>query len=209
MPICPNGCKTIVDTGTYLIYGPASQLSRFLVDMKIEKCSEKSSLPNIGFVFNGFAKGGKSESFELILTPEEYILEFEVDGVTDCVVGLGSDTEDSGWTLGQVFLKAYYTVFDRDNQAVGFAKSNPYPSKIENINSQNEQNIPLRQQLGNIPSGGYQSFLNKDANQQDLNNQKLITQPHFNELASSTSLPDGPITNFEESFVTELNSFLR
>lgn len=26
IPLCPNGCKSIVDTGTYLIYGPSDQL---------------------------------------------------------------------------------------------------------------------------------------------------------------------------------------
>lgn len=25
--MCPNGCKSIIDTGTYLIYGPSDQLS--------------------------------------------------------------------------------------------------------------------------------------------------------------------------------------
>jgi len=25
--LCPNGCKSIIDTGTYLIYGPSDQLS--------------------------------------------------------------------------------------------------------------------------------------------------------------------------------------
>ena len=28
--LCPNGCKSIIDTGTYLIYGPSDQLQVFL-----------------------------------------------------------------------------------------------------------------------------------------------------------------------------------
>ena len=95
--------------------------------MSIESCADKHKLPNLGFIFKGVQQNGKDSAFELILTPEDYVLEFEVDGKSDCVVGIGSDNEDSGWTLGQVFLKAYYTVFDRESESVGFVKSNPNP----------------------------------------------------------------------------------
>ena len=125
--MCPNGCKSIVDTGTYLIYGPSDQLQSFLSDMSLESCADKHKLPNLGFIFKGVSQNGKDSAFELILTPEDYVLEFEVDGKSDCVVGVGADNEDSGWTLGQVFLKAYYTVFDRESESVGFVKSNPNP----------------------------------------------------------------------------------
>jgi len=125
--LCPSGCKSIIDTGTYLIYGPSDQLQSFLSDMSLESCADKHKLPNLGFIFKGVTQNGKDSAFELILTPDDYVLEFEVDGKSDCVVGIGSDNEDSGWTLGQVFLKAYYTVFDRESESVGFVKSNPNP----------------------------------------------------------------------------------
>jgi hypothetical protein len=95
--------------------------------MTLTNCEDKHNLPSLGFIFKGYTRDGKDEAFELILTPDDYVLEFEVDGKRDCVVGIGSDNEDSGWTLGQVFLRAYYTVFDRESEAIGFVKSNPDP----------------------------------------------------------------------------------
>lgn len=99
--------------------------------MTLNRCEDKNTLPNLGFIFKGYSKNGKDEAFELILTPDDYVLEFEVNGKNDCVIGIGSDSEDSGWTLGQVFLRAYYTVFDRESEAIGFVKSNPDPGRSE------------------------------------------------------------------------------
>ena len=98
--------------------------------MTLDDCSKKHLLPTLGFVFKSFPVNGRESSFELILTPEDYVLEFDVNGNNDCVVGIGADNEDSGWTLGQVFLKAYYTVFDRETESIGFVRSNPDPFKM-------------------------------------------------------------------------------
>jgi len=71
---------------------------------------------------------GNPQIVELTLTPDDYVLQFEIAGEDDCVLGIGPDNEDTGWTLGQVFLKAFYTVFDRENKGkIGFVRSNSNP----------------------------------------------------------------------------------
>lgn len=199
--LCPNGCKSIIDTGTYLIYGPSDQLQSFLSDMTIKTCDDKANLPNLGFMFKGFKKDGKDTAFELILTPDEYVLEFDVDGKPDCVVGIGSDTEDSGWTLGQVFLKAYYTVFDRDSEAIGFVKANPNPQKIvekeviemEKNNGLFKNNFVknIKPVLNSSKTKNSQNFVNNNTNFKNSRN------------FVSNNLPDGPIiSSTENNFIT-------
>lgn len=61
------------------------------------------------------------------MTPEDYVLHFKIDGEDDCVIGIVPDNVDTGYTIGQVFLKAYYTLFDRDNNRIGFVRANPNP----------------------------------------------------------------------------------
>lgn len=78
------------------------------------------------------------------------MLEFDINGVTDCVLGLAPDTEDSGWTLGQVFLKSFLTAFDReDGGRIGFVRSsmnpNPKPGKAKKTTFQFKQK--LRKQI--------------------------------------------------------------
>jgi len=127
-PICPDGCKTIIDTGTYLIYGPEEQFRRVLKDVEVNSCDDRANLPNIILEIIGLKDdSGLDQVVELVLTPDDYVLEFDMNGVTDCVMGLAPDTEDTGWTLGQVFLKSFLTVFDREEGRIGFVRSNMNP----------------------------------------------------------------------------------
>ena len=135
--LCPDGCKTIVDTGTYLVYGPQEVFQNYLSDIMIDNCNSKSSLPDIIFELQG--EGGTT--FDLRLRPDDYVLHFKVDGVDDCVIGIAPDTEDTGWTFGQVFLRAFYTIFDRDENRIGFARSNTgvYPQPGTSVQPKESQ----------------------------------------------------------------------
>uniref|UniRef100_A0A8D0DHV0 Peptidase A1 domain-containing protein n=1 Tax=Salvator merianae TaxID=96440 RepID=A0A8D0DHV0_SALMN len=127
LKLCKGGCQGIVDTGTSLITGPSEDIKalheaigdahsyggQYLLD-----CDKLSELPNVTFHLAGKP---------FTLTPQDYTLQVSQSGVSTCISGFMSldIPKPNGplWILGDVFLRRFYSVFDRDNDRVGLAVS--------------------------------------------------------------------------------------
>ncbi|XP_031420519.1 gastricsin-like [Clupea harengus] len=119
---CSQGCQAIVDTGTSMLTAPRQFISQLMQGIGAQQgqngqamvdCSQINSLPTLTFTINGV---------DFPLPPSTYITQ---NGY-GCSVGitptyLPSQDGQPLWILGDVFLRAYYSVYDRTNNRVGFA----------------------------------------------------------------------------------------
>uniref|UniRef100_A0A8C6RHJ1 Cathepsin E n=1 Tax=Nannospalax galili TaxID=1026970 RepID=A0A8C6RHJ1_NANGA len=125
---CSEGCQAIVDTGTSLITGPSHKIKQLqeaigaiLTDGEyVVECGNLNMMPDITFLINGVS---------YTLSPAAYILQDFADGMQFCSSGFqGLDIQPpSGplWILGDVFIRKFYSVFDRGNNQVGLAPAVP------------------------------------------------------------------------------------
>ncbi|KAM8816606.1 cathepsin E isoform 2-T2 [Rhynchonycteris naso] len=125
---CPEGCQAIVDTGTSLITGPSDEIRRLQKAIGAEpmdgeyavECDNLNVMPDVTFTINGVP---------YILQPTAYTLLDFVDGMKFCSSGFqGLDIHPPAgplWILGDVFIRQFYSVFDRGENRVGLAPAIP------------------------------------------------------------------------------------
>uniref|UniRef100_A0A8B9VYB3 pepsin A n=1 Tax=Anas zonorhyncha TaxID=75864 RepID=A0A8B9VYB3_9AVES len=108
---CPRGCQAVVDSGTMLLAGPPRDIATIQHHIGAsEYPSAKKSLPDIVFVIGGT---------KFPVPAKTYIQQIYLGY---CKSGFESITVPTElWILGQVFLRQYYSVFDRAHRRVGLA----------------------------------------------------------------------------------------
>lgn len=128
--VCKDGCQVVVDTGTSLLTGPPEHVNLLLKKLDIlENCHNANILPDITYVLRD-SRG----TYEFKLGPEDYVLKSTAEQGPRhpkfCRPGfMGLEVPPPRgplWILGDVFMKRYYTIFQRSTDPfkkshIGFA----------------------------------------------------------------------------------------
>jgi cathepsin D len=117
-----NKCSMVVDSGTSVITGPSSIINPLMdrINATLD-CSNVDSLPPLAFVIAGRT---------FTLTADQYVIRINTPGQqppVQCQTGVMAMDMDGLWILGDTFMRSYFSIFDRDQNRVGFATANPNP----------------------------------------------------------------------------------
>lgn len=119
---CAHGCDAVVDTGTSVIMGPSAAIdkihqlmgARFCLRRKryVLNCGTIPELPSIIFTFSGKDFVLEAKDYAIQISPGEQLCESGFEAM-----------DNPAWVLGDVFLKRYYSTYDRGHNRVGFAEA--------------------------------------------------------------------------------------
>ncbi|GFO36820.1 cathepsin-d [Plakobranchus ocellatus] len=129
---CNAGCQAKVESTTWMIVGPYADVHRLNAKLGARQtsvqgtnvlyefdCSEIDNLPDVEFIINGE---------KLSLSSKDYVVKrFRRKTMACYSAFVGRKTVTKGneslWTLGQAFMRGFYTHFDKANSRIGFAKA--------------------------------------------------------------------------------------
>lgn len=108
------GYKAVIDSGTSVIIGPHSFMRKLLEDVTVKSdCSDVESLPKILFTL---------DNNEYELEPADYVLRVKTFGREQCfnaLMGVNMPESFNYFILGDVFMRRYYTYFNKDKDLLG------------------------------------------------------------------------------------------
>lgn len=108
-------CNFVVDTGTSIIAGPHTKVNPLLAKIGnvSSNCDGVDKLPTLTFVIG---------TQKFALGPDFYVIKLaDGSGGYVCEIGIQAFDQLGLWILGDPFLRKYYSVFDRQQNRVGFA----------------------------------------------------------------------------------------
>jgi hypothetical protein len=117
----------VIDTGTSLIAGPPAVVNPIIAQVNATPdCSNLPSLPDLAFSMD--LGGGAAHDF--VLHPDDYTVRLPGAGPGGsdlCQVGLFAFDAGEGllplWILGDPFIRTFFTVFNRANNTLSFARA--------------------------------------------------------------------------------------
>jgi hypothetical protein len=118
--LCTSGCHMLVDSGTSLITGPPLQVDLLLKELQISPdCFNIHQLPSVLIELDGVI---------LALEPQDYVIRLRSKlGQVSCAPSFTrleiSPPRGPLWVVGDVFLRRFFTAFDRRLHQIGFAEA--------------------------------------------------------------------------------------
>ncbi|XP_029477246.1 pepsin A-like isoform X1 [Oncorhynchus nerka] len=116
---CNGGCQAIIDTGTSMIVGPTEDIKNmnYWAGATINQygyttvnCNNIPNMPEVTFTLNG-------NNFTIPASA------YTIQDSYGCRTGFSYGGYQQLWILGDVFIRQYYAIFDRDNNRVGLANA--------------------------------------------------------------------------------------
>ncbi len=108
--------KAVIDSGTSVLVGPQDLVSKIIDGITVDPtCKGVESLPDITFTI---------DTTPYVLKSSDYVLKVTEFGQTECVLGVMGQPFPAGFNyfiLGDIFIRKYYSYFDKKNNRVGFA----------------------------------------------------------------------------------------
>jgi hypothetical protein len=117
---CEGCCQAVLDTGSSVMMGPPFLVELMMKHLNVtEDCTGKH-FPSLGFVMDD----SNDDEQTLVMDEDDYMDRETNNGTDFCWLHM-IPMEDTGrgpvLVLGMPFLRKFYSVFDFENKAVGFA----------------------------------------------------------------------------------------